>query len=168
LKYVLLALMTALAIGCSSSSPSPILQPIQAAGCDVESAITTAFGDLIVAQGNGPASAGAACGAAIQVALGNANLCVQSANGAPVSQITMSQIQAHVLKMKAMRAAGGKGVVAAVPDPMDIVGGLVCPLGDAAFIGFLSAGIPAACQVGSNLSAGTLNQLALAACEAAL
>ena len=150
LFVALAAIIFALA-GCKSSSPGPVLNPVTAAVCDVESTITSATGALIVSQCSGTDAV--ACGAAIQSALGNANLC--AAPG--VSGISSAQIA----QFQADKAAGKSPV-------KGVVGNLACPLAESAVMGFLTAAIPSACGCTKSIDAGSIGGLLVSACEAAI
>lgn len=147
--FAIFAIFMFAMVGCKSSSPGPVMNPVSAAVCDVESTITAATGSLIVAQCGGTDAV--ACGGAIQVALGNANLC--AAPG--VSGVTSAQMS----QMKADKAAGK--VVA-----QGVIGNIACPLAESAVMGFLTAAIPSACGCTKSVDAGSIGAMLVTACEA--
>lgn len=143
---LILGLMLGLS-ACKSASAPPVLTAVESAVCDVESSITGVFGSQIVTACGGPTSAAAACGAAFQTALGNANLC-----SAPVAAVTVSQIATAKAKFA----------------PKGVIGSVACPLAIGAVFGVLSTQIPSACGCTQSLSASSLDSLLVSACEAAV
>jgi hypothetical protein len=158
--------LIALMPSCKSSTGQAILQPIESAGCDVETAITASFGAEVVSEcGGGDA---VACGNAFQTALGNANLCsaplpasasMMDVKGAPLKWSKVGDVPASALKSAphAMKAGlNEKGVV----------GSIACPIGINAVMGFLTAVVPPACACKNSMSAGQLSTALVAACAA--
>lgn len=171
MKHVLFAVLAVgLITGCAWFKSAPVqavLQPVEAVGCSVETAITGDFGAEVVAecQGTDPA----ACGQAFQTALGNVNLCnlslPQPANAlaasAPkwgkVGDVTDGDLKAGkgAVKAQAVKAQG-------------IVGAVACPVAINTALGLLTGVIPQACGCKNNLSASQVGQALNLACQAAV
>lgn len=159
MKYLLaLAFMTL--VGCSGGVT---VNPLQAAGCDVETVITSAFGGVIVNQCAGTDAD--ACGQALLVALGNVNMCAtpvpQPASLAGVAKWkTVGDINKGDLKPG--------GVSTEAVKPQGIVGGIVCPLAYSTIVGLVTGVVPKACGCTKNLDAGALGTALVAACISAV
>ena len=143
MKFLILIISLLFVAGCTKSG-GPVMNPIQAAVCDVESVITASAGSLIVAQCGGTDIV--ACGNAMQTALGNANLCAQ----AQIANVSKAQMLAGKAK------------------PEGVVGAIACPIAESAVMGFLTAAIPAACGCTKSMDAGALGALLVSACIAAV
>jgi len=132
-------------LGCTSSTPtsSGTMSPIQAAGCDVETAIlggaSTAVGTALSCTNT------SAIQASLTTALGNANLC--AAPG--VAAVTGSAIKAKAV---------GKLVI----------GNIACPIAINTIVGFLSNTVPTAWGCSATASASSLAATLTTVCEAAV
>jgi hypothetical protein len=170
-NLIFLSLLLTLTVACSSSNSNPTMTPLQDAGCAVESALTSNLGAAIA--GITGAANPAACGQALQVALGNINLCAIPVPPSPapvpasfalkaswkvVGDISADDLKAAKIAKVRLMSLSMKG----------IVGSIVCPLVDDTALGLFSANIPAACQGPNVLSAGGANQALVAACDAAI
>lgn len=152
---------------CTKQQTQVVLEPIKAAGCAVESAITSGFGAEVVSECGGTNAV--ACGQAFQVALGNVNLCA-----APLSVpagLTVKTVTATIKTvgdvtnqdLKKSKEAGPEAV-----KTMGIVGAVACPIAINAGLGLLTGIVPAACGCTKNLSASQLGIALTAACVAAI
>lgn len=164
-KLVILAVF--LIAGCTSSSPAPSMNPLQAAGCDVEQVITGAFGNVIVNQCAGTDAV--ACGGALQVALGNVNVCAAPIPQ-PAGMAAMSVPKWHKVGdvTKGDLDAGKQSLKAQDVAPQGIVGAVVCPIAFNAIMGLATGVVPKECGCTKNLDAGGLGAALIAACIAAV
>ena len=146
MKIVLSLLISLMFVGgCTSSSGS--MTPIQAAGCDVESAILGGAATAIATALS--CSSVSSVQSSLTTALGNANLCSSS----QVASVTASSL-------KAAKSAAVK--------PLGIVGNLACPIAVNTIVGFLSNSIPSAWGCSASTDAASLSTALTAACEAAV
>lgn len=167
MKLLTLAIFL-VALGCTKNTP--VLQPLQVAACDVETAVTSAFGSAIVADCGGTNAV--ACGGAFQAALGNVNMCAQPVPTPPVS--ADSKIAApkmtigDVTSQQIAAAKGGRTIKSDAAKPMGIVGSIACPIAINTVLGFLTGAIPQACGCTKSLSASATATDLTAACVAAV
>lgn len=141
MKLLLMTVMAFLMFGCTKSSTSS-LTPIQAAGCDVESLVTSGFASAV-------ASALTCTNTTqiqtdLQTAFGNANLCQGQ-----VAAATMAQLKA-------------KGV------SKGIVGSIACPIAINTAVGYLSNSIPTTWGCSAAATAASLSATLTTLCEGAV
>lgn len=132
--------------GCTSSN-SGTVTPIQAAGCDVESAILGGAAGAIASALS--CTSTSAIQASLTTALGNANLC--AAPG-----------------VAAISAASMKSAKSAAVKPQGVIGNLACPIAVNTIVGFLSNSVPSAWGCSASASASALAATLTSVCEAAV
>jgi len=171
-----LATLAVLAVACKSTATnSGVLGPLTSAGCDLESGLTSSFGAALA--GATGASDPVACGAALQSALGNANLCATAVPSASVASqgvakaavaapkyATLGDIPASALHLPVK----GAQIKAQVVAKLGIIGSIACPIADSAIVGLLTGAIPAACSGSTPLTASAANAALVTACTALL
>jgi hypothetical protein len=151
MSKIIIFLISAMALlgGCTSSTTTTTsggsMSPIQAAGCDVETAILGGAAQAVATALN--CSSVTYVQASLTTALGNANLCANA---------TVSSTKAEALKAKS------------VMKPMGIVGNLACPVAVNTIMGFLSNSIPPGWGCSATANASALSAALTAACESAV
>lgn len=174
MKYVSILCALALA-GCSKAQVQQTLQPLESAGCAVESTISSALGASTVSNCGGTDAV--ACGAAYQTMFGNINFCAMAipapvaasfakavaageikADDVPVWK-TLGDIPASALQSAAIKSAVMK---------LGLIGSIACPVAEQGAIALLSGAIPAPCGCTKPLSAGSLGPSFILVCEAAM
>lgn len=150
MRYLIFALLLMITACTSSSTSSGSMNPITAAGCDVETAVTAGFAGSIATAFT--CSNQAAIQSSLQTALGNVNLCAANPS---VAAVTSAQITA-------------KKALAKAASPMGIVGSLVCPLAINTIVGFATAQIPTAWGCTASASASDIVAALTTACVAAV
>lgn len=151
MKKLMFSVLMVMMIGCSTTPTNPVLTPIQAVGCDVETAVTTAFAATVATSL--ACTNQTAIQSSFQTALGNVNFCASSS----VSSVTAAQIKDAAAKMTSK-----------VAKPMGIVGTIVCPIAINTIIGYATAQIPTTWGCSASVSASTVGAALTAACEAAV
>lgn len=160
MRILIISLALIVMSGCSKSTT-----PLKDAGCAVESTLTASFGSTIVAQCAGTDAA--ACGASLQAALGNINLCLT-----PIPSPTPS-----IQSVGAFKTVGdvsqsdlnkAKGPRLQDVHAMGVVGAVVCPLAYSAIEGLLTGIVPKACGCTKNLDAGAIGTGLVTACLASV
>lgn len=144
MKYLSLAILCLGVMACKSSTSSSI-SPIQAVGCDIETAVigaeAGAIATLLTCANQTQISTD------LQTALGNANLCAQPG----VAAVSMPQLKAK-----------------ASAKPMGIIGNIACPLVINVAIGYATQAVPASWSCTTGASAASLAAALTAACETAV
>lgn len=162
--FIFLATLAIVIGGCKSST-NPVVQALNTAGCDVESAMTTAFASAVVVACKGTGTA-EACGSAFQTSLGNVNLCATPVpSSMKVASLTANWKTIGDIPGSALKKGAVKADALA---PMGVIGGLICPLGINTVMGYMTAQIPLACGCTVSLTASELDSDLVAACTAAI
>jgi hypothetical protein len=153
IKMLLICILSLAAFaGCTkSSSGGGTVTPIQAAGCDIETAILGGASGAISSALSCTNSA--AIQASLTTALGNANLC--AAPG--VAAVSSGQMSAAKASMKSAAAK-----------PMGVIGNIACPIAISTIMGFLSNSIPSAWGCSASASAAGVSAALVSVCEAAV
>ena len=142
MKSIVMIIACLFTFGCTKSTGT--MSPIQAAGCDVETAIlggaSTAIATALSCTNT------SAVQASLTTALGNANLC--TAPG--VAAISTSSLKAQKLKS------------------LGVIGNLACPIAINTIVGFLSNTVPTGWGCSTTATASALEAALTAACEAAV
>lgn len=166
MKSLVIIVGCLMTLGCHPGGST--VSPIQAAGCDVETAIlggaSTAIGTAL-SCGNV-----SAIQASLTTALGNANLCATPIPQAPASaaskaagspayktigDVPLSALKSSAVKSDAVRSLG-------------IVGNIACPIAINTVIGFLSNSVPAAWSCSSGSTAASLEATLVQVCQIAV
>lgn len=147
--------------GCTKS---PVLTPIQQAGCAIETAVSTGIGSAVASALQ--CSNASQVDADLQAAFGNANLCnAPVPDPAPPTQLKSAFKKLGDVSQSDLDAAK-KG---AKLKPMGAIGDVACPLAVSAAIGFLSNSVPKSWGcTGPNATIQGLLDAATAACKAAV
>jgi hypothetical protein len=123
------------------------MSPIQAAGCDVETAILGGAASTIASSLS--CTNQSAIQASLTTALGNANLCSNPS-------------------VASTSAASLKSAVKSAAKPQGIVGNIACPIAINTIVGFLSNSIPSAWGCSAAATATSLEAALTAMCETAV
>jgi hypothetical protein len=171
IAYAVLAAITMFS-GCTKPQPGAALNPVQSAGCAVETAVTTAAAGSIMQALS--CTNESAIEANLMTALGNVDMCatplpavpaapsaLMSAKALPkftkIGDITAGDLQSAKAQPKALLAK-----------PMGIVGAIACPIVVNTVIGFATSEIPSAWGCSASAGADTVGSALTAACEAAV
>lgn len=169
MKLILALISCVFVLSCSKST-SPVLTPIQDAGCAIETAVS---GGLA-----GAVSTALSCtnpqvvAQQLQSAFGNANLC-SAPVPAPAAQAMVAGAQPKYSKVGDVSAsdlnAAKAGLHANLVKAQGVVGSVACPIAINAAVGFLSNSVPAAwgCS-GPNATISGLVSALTTACIAAV
>lgn len=133
--------------GCTkTATTTSTLTPIQAVGCDVETAVTASFATGVVKALT--CTNEAAVQASLLLAFGNANLCSNQ-----VTAVSAVQIKAAV--SKAIK-------------PQGVIGNIACPIAVSTALGYLTNSVPVSWGCSASASATTLSTALISLCESAI